>query len=356
MAQIAAELATEYAGADFFASFDPAELVDAAHAWDEASQRASAEAFAIGVEAAALKAQRPALRDDLPALVVLERLEHEHERETAGLKARVAELETDNRALRTQGAAVGAVLRNTRLQATERIVDAIAIMELGSRASRGLACDPWRPTIDAPRDPANPHDPERVGLAAELGFSRNTVSKALDAFSGPEGPLLKRTVHEHDGRGRLVRSRIELRPSPTCRGGVPGMLWALARFDPRRPKPEPPEAMVCADHPEAKVRVRHTAVCTACGTVVDERVTTAPRPAPTHGFRASVAAEGSPPRPDGERTTAGHRPPRRPGPSCRASHESLRANAAAFGQHDQRAVGARSWTDPPPARSSVRDR
>jgi hypothetical protein len=67
MAAIRPELAAEF-GADFFATFTPAELVDAERAFDEARDRASAEAFAIGIEAAALKAPGPALRDDLPAL------------------------------------------------------------------------------------------------------------------------------------------------------------------------------------------------------------------------------------------------------------------------------------------------
>jgi hypothetical protein len=185
-----------------------------------------------------------------------------------------------------------------------RRVDALPAQQLGDVSPQGRALEGLDRALVAqplgealgqgewPRDQRQgahgrglpPNDPERVGLAAELGFSRNTVAKALDAFSGPDGPLLKRTVHEHDARGRLVRSRIELHLSPTCTGGVPGMLWALARFDQKRPEPEPPAALVCRDHPEAKVRVRHTAICTACGTVVAEHTATAPRPAsaPTH--------------------------------------------------------------------------
>jgi hypothetical protein len=34
------------------------------------------------------------------------------------------------------------------------------------------------------------------------------------------------------------------------------MYWALARFDPQRPKAEPPEVLICETHPEAKIRVR----------------------------------------------------------------------------------------------------
>jgi hypothetical protein len=104
MAAIRAELAAEF-GDDFSASFTPEEQADAERAFDEANRQASAEAFAIGVAAAALKAERPAVRDDLPALVVLERLEREHQRALAQRDARIAELETENRALRTQSAA-----------------------------------------------------------------------------------------------------------------------------------------------------------------------------------------------------------------------------------------------------------
>jgi hypothetical protein len=195
---------------------------------------------------------------------------------------------------RAQSTAVGAALRNPKLQATERIVGAVTIMEMGSRASRGHTVDPWRPTIDAPAHPETPEDGERVGLATELGLSRNTVAKALDAFADPGGPLQKQTVQERDNHGRVVRSRIELRPSPTCSGGVPGMYWQLARFDPDRPpKPEPPEPLVCQQHPEAKICVRtvRTAVCTIDGEIIDEQATTttAPRPAPTHVFCAPVA-------------------------------------------------------------------
>jgi hypothetical protein len=300
MARIRAELAADTLAADLTLE----DRATAEQAWDEANRLDSAEAFAQGVVCAAQLDQHYRrgllLRDDLPAQLVIDRqqLEHDHEladrdaiiaRQQATIDAQEAEI----RNLRAQSTAVGAALRNPKLHPAERVVGAVTIMEMGSRASRGHTVDPWRPTIDAPAHPETPEDGERVGLATELGLSRNTVAKALDAFAEPGGPLQKQTVQERDNHGRVVRSRIELRPSPTCSGGVPGMYWALARFDPDRPsKPEPPEPLVCKQHPEARIRIRtvRTAVCTIDGEVIDEQstTTTAPRPAPTHEICAPV--------------------------------------------------------------------
>jgi hypothetical protein len=276
----------------------------AEQAWDEANLEQSAAAFAQGVEWAAqlteLSRRGLILRDDLPAQLVIDRQQLEHDRELADRDAliawqqsTIATLTAENRDLRETSSAVGAALRNTKLSAPDRIIHIVAVMEFGSRQSRGLATDPWRPVIDAPAHRETPEDGERVGLASELGLHRNTVGKAIDAWSdADDAPLLKTTVDEHDDRGRFLRKRIELRPNPACETTIPGMLWRLARFDPQRPKPEPPEPLVCQSHPEAKIRVRtvRTAVCTADGEVIDERATTttAPRPAPMHMQSASV--------------------------------------------------------------------
>jgi hypothetical protein len=301
MARIAADLAAE----DLFVDLTPEDRAVAEQAWDDANFEQSAAAFAQGVEWAAqldrLYRRGLILRDDLPAQLVIDRQQLEHDRELADRDAIIARQqatidaqEAEIRNLRAQSSAIGATLRNPKLHTAERVVGAVAIMEIGSRSSRGHTVDPWRPTIDAPAHPETPEDGARVGLATELGLSRNTIAKCLDAFAEPGGPLQKQTVQERDNHGRVVRSRIELRPSPTCSGGVPGMYWALARFDPDRPpKSEPPEPLVCQQHPEAKIRIRtvRTAVCTIDGEVLDEQATatTAPRPSPTHVFCAPVA-------------------------------------------------------------------
>jgi hypothetical protein len=319
MARIAADLAADSLVTDLA----PDDRATAEQAWDDANLTDSAATFAQGVAWAAqldqLYRRGLVLRDDLPAQLIIDRQQLEHDRELADRDALIARLqatidtqETEIRNLRVQSTAVGAALRNPRLHTAERVVGAVAIMELGSRASRGYVVDPWRPTIDAPKNPETPEDGQRVGLATELGLSRNTVARALDAFAEPGGPLQKQTVQERDSHGRVVRSRVELRPSPSCTGGVPGMYWALARFDPQRPKPEPPEVLICESHPEAKIRIRtvRTAICTADGEVIDEQATTitAPRPAPAHEFCASVVpTRVTSPGTYGERTRSVHR-------------------------------------------------
>jgi hypothetical protein len=216
-----------------------------------------------------------------------------------GSQAQVRQLHQQNRVLRATVSNMGAALHNTTMTPDERIVDAVAIAEFGSRASRGLATDPWRPTIDAPKNPETPEDGERVGLAADLGIGRNKVSQALDLFDQPGSPLLKETVDVRDDRGRLVRRRIELRLAPGCAGDMPGMLWQLAHLHGSRGQAATPKAAAqhprpCPTHPEYKVLVRHRAYCTVDPDDLTDEWSELVRPSspnpepPTHGNSASV--------------------------------------------------------------------
>jgi hypothetical protein len=311
MANIAADLAAE----DLYGSLSPADRTVAEQAWDEANLEQSAEAFAQGVAWAAQLAELSRrgilLRDDLPTQLMLDRWQVEHDRELADrdtliaeLRAAVHTLTVENSRLREVSSAVGATLRNKHLKEAERIVGSVTIMEIGSRASRGLSVDPWRPVIDAPKNRETPEDGERVGLATELGMSRNTVGDALDVFTQAGAPLAKTTVQERDDRGRLIRNHLEIRWSPSCAANVPGALWQFAHFKPTRTddkavaEPEPKHPKPCTTHPEHKVRVVHRAYCTIdLDDVTDEweeiRKPAAEIKSPTHVFCAPVETTSS---------------------------------------------------------------
>lgn len=167
------------------------------------------------------------------------------------------------RALREERSAIFHVLHNPDLTAGERIVAVSAVCQTQSRISHGHR-GPIRVTVDAPKNPDNPHDQERVGLAADIGLSKNTVRRALDRVFADDAPIVKRTVHETSASG-MPRAHIELETK--CTTGTPGMLWQLARLKPApiEPKPKKPRCIVEAPH------VHHcTETCSVTG-VIEER-------------------------------------------------------------------------------------
>ncbi|MES2360135.1 MAG: DUF3854 domain-containing protein [Gemmatimonadota bacterium] len=180
--------------------------------------------------------------------------------ESWGSMGMVRQLEARVRELEEERAAIFKVLHNADLTAGERIVAVSAVCQTQSRMSRGHQ-GPIRVVVDAPKNPANPNDQERVGLAADVGLSKNTVRRALDRVFADDAPIVKRTVYSQNADG-APRAHIELESK--CMTGTPGMLWALSRHAP--PKPEPkvarPRCPIDEPHPH-----KFTETCTVTGLV-----------------------------------------------------------------------------------------
>jgi hypothetical protein len=169
------------------------------------------------------------------------------------------------RALREERSAIFKVLHNEHLTAGERIVAVSAVCQTQSRISRGHR-GPIRVTVDAPKNPNNPLDQERVGLAADIGLSKNTVRRALDRVFADGAPIVKTTKYDYSADG-APRAHIELETK--CTTGTPGMLWQLAALKPpqEEPKPKKPRCLVETPHEH-----HCTEVCSVTGEVEEKTI------------------------------------------------------------------------------------
>lgn len=224
---------------------------------------------------------------------MLDELERNADPATLGavnvLKARIRELEQER-------SAIFEVLHNSNLSATERVVAVSVVCDAASKLSRGRPA-PFRVTIDAPEDPKNPKDPNRVGLAQDFGLGKNTVSRAMEVVFTQDAPLKKDRVFDRNQAGQMI-SRIQMTPTATCSGGVPGMLRELARLDPARTtqphggvRPQTRKLVIPIqhDHEDEPLHVRVTGI--ECGEILfDETVA-----APNHQVGDSVSTPSSTP-------------------------------------------------------------
>jgi hypothetical protein len=167
------------------------------------------------------------------------------------LQARVRELEQ-------QLSAQAAVLRNTGLTATQKVVAIATVNEAGWRSSRG--------------DPA-PYRVNAARVAAGAGVSAQTASSAIKLLSEPDRGLFDKRVTRVLNDDGQWRSSMELTPRHS--GGVVELLKATAVYEPSdrsawggRRLPQ------CPDHPGSALIRKTRLVCQECGQLVTERETT----------------------------------------------------------------------------------
>jgi hypothetical protein len=179
------------------------------------------------------------------------------EAEPHGSIGMVRHLQGRVRELEQQISAQAAVLRNTGLTATQKVVAIATVNEAGWRSSRGDTA-PYR--VIAAR------------VAEGAGVSAQTASSAIKALSEPDRGLFDKRVTRVLNDDGQWRSSMELTPRHS--GGVIGLLKATAVYEPSdrsawggRRLPQ------CPDHPGSALIRKTRLVCQECGQLVTERET-----------------------------------------------------------------------------------